>query len=84
MEQITIRIPKADVLKVELLAKRFGLKKSDITRMAIKKFIEKEDGYSEQPAFEKVKHLIGIAESGISDLGQNHRKYLINKIKAAQ
>lgn len=31
--------------------------------------------------FDKVRKLIGIAESGISDLGKNHRKYIIDKIK---
>lgn len=82
MEQLTIRIPKSDMLKVEQTAKKLGLKKSDITRMAIKTFIEKEGGNSQQTTYEKVKHLIGISESGISDLGQNHRKHLLNRIKA--
>ena len=83
MEQLTIRIPKSDVLEIEQIAKRFGLKNSDITRMAIKKFIEKENGDSQQYTYERVKHLIGVSESGISDLGQNHRKHLLDRIKAA-
>jgi hypothetical protein len=58
-----------------------GLKKPDITRMAIRSYIEKYEE-SESNPFSKVKSLIGIAESGITDLGQNHRKYLIEKIKA--
>jgi len=31
--------------------------------------------------FQKVKHLLGTAESGIKDLGQRHRYYLIKKIR---
>jgi len=29
----------------------------------------------------KAKHLLGVAESGVTDLGQNHRRHLIKKIK---
>ena len=57
-----------------------GLKKSDITRMAIKKFIEEYSDNSVKP-FEKVKHLLGVVESGVSDLGQRHRNHLLKKIK---
>jgi hypothetical protein len=79
--QMTIRIPDEDVSKIEHMALKMGLKKSDITRMAIKTFIEKYDESETQP-YTKVKSLLGIAESGIPDLGQNHRRYLIEKIKA--
>ena len=81
MEQLTIRLQKADMIKIEKLAKDFGLKKSDITRMAIKKFIETTPGPEKKP-YDKAIHLIGVAESGIHDLGQNHRKHLVDKIKA--
>jgi len=30
---------------------------------------------SEETPYHKIRHLIGSAESGIGDLGQNHRKY---------
>ena len=49
--------------------------------MAIRKFIEEYDDDKEIRPYEKVKHLIGKAESGISDLGTNHRKHLIDRIK---
>ena len=79
--QMTIRIPDEDVSKIEHIALKMGLKKSDITRMAIRTFIDRFEE-SELTPYAKVKSLLGIAESGISDLGQNHRKYLIEKIKA--
>ncbi len=31
-----------------------------------------------QTPFQKVRHLLGVAESGMKDLGKNHRAYLIN------
>ncbi|MGD9192510.1 MAG: ribbon-helix-helix protein, CopG family [Desulfobacterales bacterium] len=40
MQQLTIRMPDEDLSRIEKIAKSTGLKKSDITRMAIKKFVE--------------------------------------------
>jgi metal-responsive CopG/Arc/MetJ family transcriptional regulator len=81
--QITIRIPAEEVAKIEHIALKLGLKKSDITRMAIRSFLEKHEENETKP-YEKVQSLLGIAESGIPDLGQNHRRHLIEKIKADQ
>jgi hypothetical protein len=78
--QMTIRIPGKGVSKIEHIALKIGLKKSDITRMAIRNFIDKYED-SETKPYTKVKSLLGITESGTPDLGQNHRKYLIEKIK---
>ena len=83
MQQITIRMPKEYLTQIEQIAKSTGLKKSDITRMAIKNFIEKHGDEQELNLYGKSKSLIGLVESGIPDLGQNHRKYLIQKIKAS-
>jgi antitoxin component of RelBE/YafQ-DinJ toxin-antitoxin module len=80
--QITIRTSDNLMLKIEKIAKEMGLKKSDVTRMALKKFA---DEYalkaSAQKPYDRVKHLIGSAESGVKDLGQRHREYLVKKIK---
>ena len=78
--QLTIRMPEEQMTKIEHIAKEMGLKKADVTRMAIKSCIEKYSDSAEKP-FDKVKHLIGVAESGVPDLGQRHRKHLIRKIK---
>jgi len=82
MEQLTIRMPKDHLLRINQIAKKTGLKKSDITRLAIKNFIEGYDSEENKSPYEKARHLIGVAESGIPDLGKNHRKHLIQKIKA--
>ena len=52
--------------------------------MAIKQFIDFHNDNHEKNPFSKAQHLLGVAESGIPDLGQNHRKYLIEKIKSAR
>ena len=81
MQQLTIRMPEEFLFKIEQIAKASGLKKSDITRMAIRKFLEDYNTEEDVDLSRKAKRLIGVVESGISDLGQNHRKYLIKKIK---
>jgi len=77
MQQLTIRMPKEYLIQIDQIAKSTGLKKSDITRMAIKNFIEKHGDEEDLNLYTKSKGLIGVVESGIPDLGQNHRKHLI-------
>ena len=81
MQQLTIRIPEEYFSKIEQIAKSSGLKKSDIARMAIRKFLEEYSGDENTDLYSKAKRLVGVVESGISDLGQNHRDHLIKKIK---
>ena len=83
MQQLTIRMPEEYFYKIEQIAKSSGLKKSDVTRMAIRKFLEKYSGDEETDLYSKAKRLVGVVESGISDLGQNHRDHLLKKIKGA-
>jgi hypothetical protein len=49
--------------------------------MAIRKFLEEYSSEEEVDLYSKAKGLIGVVDSGIPDLGQNHREYLIKKIK---
>ena len=81
--QLTIRMPQEYNEKIEILAEKMGLKKSDIARLALKAFIEEnltDDGKAPYD-FDKVKHLLGIAESGIKDLGQRHREHIFKVIR---
>jgi metal-responsive CopG/Arc/MetJ family transcriptional regulator len=80
MQQLTIRMPEEYFFKIEQIAKSSGLKKSDITRMAIQKFLKEYSNEEEPDLYSKAKRLIGVVESGLSDLGQNHREYFIKKI----
>ena len=81
--QLTIRMPNEQMPKIERIAREMGLKKSDITRIAIKKFTEEYFGEEkEMKPYDRVKHLLGVADSGVADLGQSHREYLIKKIKS--
>ncbi|MCP4107945.1 MAG: hypothetical protein GY749_20770 [Desulfobacteraceae bacterium] len=77
--QFTVRISDDYGEKLALIAKNIGLKKSEIVRLALKQFTDEILGESQEMPYEKVSHLLGIAESGINDLGQRHKNDLQNR-----
>jgi len=79
--QITVRMPDEYKEKINMLAKKMGLKKSDIARLAVKRFIEEHLSHDRRTPYQKVSHLLGVVESGIKDLGQRHREYVIQRIR---
>lgn len=79
--QFTVRLPDDYKEKVSAAAKKMGLKKSDIARLALMEFLDENIGKDSKTPFEKVKHLLGRASSGIKDLGQEHRRHLLAKMK---
>jgi len=78
--QFTIRLPADLSRKVKEKAKRLRLKRSDIVRMALTEFLEGPD--EDMPVYDRVKHLVGSIKTGIPDLGLNHSKYFLQKLKA--
>jgi len=80
--QLTVRVPDEQMVRIDQIARKMGLKKSDVTRMAINKFVEDFGGEaSETKPYHRIKYLLGVAESGITDLGHRHREHLIRKIR---
>jgi hypothetical protein len=67
--------------KLDQVSRKIGLKRADVVRLALKCFLDENSEGIYQPPFQKVKSILGVAESGIKDLGQRHRHYLIQKIK---
>jgi hypothetical protein len=79
--QVSIRMPDEYGEKIKRLANAMGLKKSDIARLALRKFIDDNLGQAQKTPYEKSRHLIGIVSSGVNDLGLNHRKHLLQRIR---
>lgn len=75
--QLTVRIP--DELEQELsdLAQRLRLKRSDVVRLALEKFVSESRSGAEQRPYDKVKDLVGSIASEIPDLGERHREHLL-------
>ncbi len=79
--QITVRLGEEVNEQINNLAKRLRRKRSDIVRMAIEKFISDHGELEEMRPYDQVKELIGSISSGIPNLGESHREYLISKFK---
>lgn len=81
--QMTIRLPDKYQARIEDISTRTGLRKSDIARMALKQFLENFDPLEqEEKPFARSKDLIGIISSGVQDLGSNHRRHLLERMKS--
>lgn len=79
--QLTIRLPDDLEEDLTVLTKRLRLKRSDIVRMALEKFIDEfKEGEKIKP-YDRVANILGTISSGISNLGGAHRRYLLKKIK---
>lgn len=78
--QLTVRIPEDLGESIGELAKRVHLKRSHIVRLALEKYLEQVREDDAGAPYDRVKDLIGVVSSGISDLGEAHRKHLLKKI----
>ena len=78
--QLTVRIPEDLSRAVASAAARLQRKKSEIVRLALYQFLELQRQDGETPAA-RVHSLIGALESGIPDLAENHRAYVLESLK---
>lgn len=76
--QLTLRLPGALASKLDRSAKRLKRKRSDVVRLALEQFLDTEP---DTRPIERVRDLLGRVESGIPDLGQNHREHLIRRLR---
>jgi len=79
--QLTLRLPGALSEKLERTAARLKRKRSDVARLALEQFL---DAQPDIRPVDRVRDLLGKVESGISDLGQNHREHLIRRLRGGK
>jgi metal-responsive CopG/Arc/MetJ family transcriptional regulator len=76
--QLTLRLPGALAEKLERSARRLRRKRSDVVRQALEQFLDTEP---DMRPIEHVRDLLGQVESGVPDLGQRHREYLVRRLR---
>ncbi len=81
--QISVRIPKDLARAMERASRRLQRKNSEIVRMALRAFLEIPPGPGGRPA-ERVRGLLGSIDSGVPDLAEKHRAYLLESLKNAR
>ena len=77
MAQLTVRLPDRLAQALEDAAVRMQRGRGEIVRMALTRFLAVED--VDRPA-RRVTHLLGSLESGIPDLAENHRAYILESL----
>ncbi len=82
--QLTVRMSDELAAKLEAAARRLRLRRSEVVRLALERFLQDVLEEVEEESFrpvERVRDLLGCVESGIPDLGQRHREYLIERLR---
>ena len=79
-DQITVRLPTPLGRSLRRTSRRLGRRPSDVVRMALEAFLQGSLPTARKPA-ERVEHLIGALASGVPDLAERHREYVLASLK---
>jgi hypothetical protein len=82
-DQITVRLPTSLGRTLRRTCRRLGRRPSDVVRMALEAFFQAAPSADRKPA-ERVDHLIGSLSSGVPDLAERHRDYVLAALKHAR
>jgi metal-responsive CopG/Arc/MetJ family transcriptional regulator len=70
--------------KLDKVARHTRRKRSEIVRLAVEQFLSETETKVEHRPIELVRDLLGSMESGVPDLGQRHRDYLLKRLRRAR
>lgn len=78
--QVTVRLPADLSVALRRAARQLRRKNSDVVRMALEAFLQVGSPAGRGPA-SRVRHLIGSVESGVPDLAERHRDYMVEALR---
>jgi metal-responsive CopG/Arc/MetJ family transcriptional regulator len=81
--QLTVRLPADLSDALARASRKSGRKTSEIVRAALRDYLNAQTKSGPRAA-ERVKSLIGSVSSGISDLAEQHRAYIIESLTRAK
>jgi len=79
-DQLTVRLPEDLSLALKAASRRLQRKSSEIVRLALREYLGPSLASKTRPA-DRVRGLIGSLESGVPDLAEKHRSYIIESIR---
>ena len=79
-DQITVRLPAPLGRTLRRTSRRLGRRPSDVVRMALEAYLHGAAPIDHKPA-ERVEHLLGSLASGVPDLAERHREYVLAALK---
>jgi Arc/MetJ-type ribon-helix-helix transcriptional regulator len=77
--QLTVRLPAELSDALARASRKSGRKASDIVRTALREYLSLRKSGESAPA-ERVRGLIGSLDSGIPDLSEQHRLYILESL----
>ena len=81
--QLTVRLPDDLSRALKAASRDMQRKSSDVVRLALRQFFAIARRGRGRPA-DRVRHLVGSLESGVPDLAQKHRAYIVKSLKNAR
>jgi metal-responsive CopG/Arc/MetJ family transcriptional regulator len=81
--QLTVRLPADLSDALARASRKSGRKVSEIVRAALGDYLNAQTKSGPRPA-ERVRGLIGSLNSGIADLAEQHRAYIIESLTRAE
>lgn len=81
--QLTFRMPGDLATKLDRLARNTRRNRSEVVRLALEHFLGEEDAKAQRRPIDLVRDLLGSVQSGVPDLGQRHRDYLLRSLRRA-
>lgn len=82
-DRLTVRLPRDLSRAVKSAARRIERRPSEVVKMALRAFLDVGPAPTGRPA-DRVRLLLGSLESGIPDLAQKHRTYILESLKNAR
>ena len=83
-EQLTVRIPEDLSRALKAASRRMQRKSSEIVRLALRAFLGASSTSGGSRPADRVQGLIGSLESGVPDLAEKHRAYIIESLSRAR
>ena len=80
-DQVTIRLPEELSQALKAAARRMQRKSSEIVRLALREYLGPSSSASGTRAADRVRGLIGSLDSGVPDLAEKHRTYIIESLR---
>lgn len=77
--QLTVRLPSDLSGALERASRQSGRKASEIVRAALRDYLSAPSAVGPRPA-ERVRGLVGSLDSGLPDLAEQHRKYIVESL----
>lgn len=78
--QVTVRLPTDLKRSLDEVARSMQRKSSDVVRIALTEFLEGRKAAQQRPA-QRVRHLVGSVRTGVPDLAERQREYILESVK---